>query len=1231
MHGYAQTPNSGYVFKHITSTDGLIKNKVTAICQDSEGFIWIGTQVGLQRYDGTRFTNYPANIRDTAALQTDWVSYIFEDSKKRLWVCTDQQGPYFLNKKTGKFYNYNLHAAAGNKINGIWNIAEDRQGTIWIGAHDGFYRLNNATNQFEKQNDKLGLSKKIKTAYIYVDADDNLWLATTEGVKLYNQQQKKLYDEKYNPQQNPLFNINGYVGSILRQGDEVWFTIERKLYRYKFSTNEVKTFTFKTPVDQSDSHFLNELIGAVYKLSNGTIVALLLNRGLAFYQPATDNFVIALADNSKPYAFHLNYNADEGACLYQDRDDNVMIGNGTGINIFNPGKQFAQSHGHFIKDKENFPRAEVNAFLEADNGDIFAGYYSTDGGIVKMDSNFHFINRYFLPGKSSELSGDNQVWGLFKGYDNFIWAPNQSNSLLKLNLSTNQLSKETDSMQTGPIITIVRDESGNSWTGYWRDGLSKTDAIPRKKTYYKQFLYSSADNAKRVYSLLIDADSIWVGTLQNGLQVFNKKTEKFTSAFLPSEKNNGSISSNCVTDIIRYNKDTLILATLMGINIFDVRSKIFTAITAKEGLPNNLVQTLLKDELGNIWVAGYDAWLCKLNMHDLSITNYDITDGITDQQFTCKFYQLKNGKVLIGESGSFISFDPSSLVTASPPACVRITGLRIFEKQLFVDSLLNNQPLSLSYKDNSIRIEFASLQYWNQASIKYYYKLDGIDKDWVLADKDHAAVYNNLKDGKYQFKVKCANRDGIFCKDITTLQIIIHPPFWKTWWFLLLSIIAGLVIFYCIIKWREANIKAVEAEKLKLQQLNADHYKSKLELEQIINYFSSSLIDKNQVDDVLWDVAKNLIGRLGFVDCMIYLWNEDKTRMLQKAGFGPKDSAEEISKQLFTVLPGQGIVGQVMLSKRPVVIPDTSKDDHYRADDITRLSEITVPIIYDNELLGIIDSEHPEKNFYTEQHLQLLATIATLVGNKIKSIEAEQLLQQTNIEMYSISEQLSKAKLEALRSQMNPHFIFNSLNAIQECILTNKIDAAYKYLSKFSKLQRMVLNNSQKELIPLSGEIEMLQLYLSLESLRFSRSFTYSIDITGIADADEIMIPSMITQPLVENAIWHGLRNKIGDKVLLITYTEKEGSLMIIIEDNGIGREQANIIKAQKIGSGQFASKGTMLLQQRLYVLSQQLKTDIQLHTTDKKDSAGLAAGTIVTITFPSNLETAETAPAELL
>jgi LytS/YehU family sensor histidine kinase len=173
----------------------------------------------------------------------------------------------------------------------------------------------------------------------------------------------------------------------------------------------------------------------------------------------------------------------------------------------------------------------------------------------------------------------------------------------------------------------------------------------------------------------------------------------------------------------------------------------------------------------------------------------------------------------------------------------------------------------------------------------------------------------------------------------------------------------------------------------------------------------------------------------------------------------------------------------------------------------------------------------------------------------------------------------------------------------------------------------MVLNNSEKELIALSSEIEMLNLYLSLESLRFSKSFQYEITIDAMIDPDEIMVPSLITQPYVENAVWHGLRNKQGDKKVSISCMETNGQLIISIDDNGIGRKKAAQIKEQKITGNQYASKGSTLSTNRILLLNHQYKTDIQANYTDKTDKDGVAEGTTVRITLPNNLSALNTQP----
>lgn len=222
----------------------------------------------------------------------------------------------------------------------------------------------------------------------------------------------------------------------------------------------------------------------------------------------------------------------------------------------------------------------------------------------------------------------------------------------------------------------------------------------------------------------------------------------------------------------------------------------------------------------------------------------------------------------------------------------------------------------------------------------------------------------------------------------------------------------------------------------------------------------------------------------------------------------------------------------------------------------------------------------------------------------------------------AIKQQMAELEAKAIRAQMNPHFIFNSLNAIQECIVTEQVDAAYDYLSRFSKLLRMVLDNSEKNFITLNSELETISLYLSLEALRFSQAFSYTLETNNALDKDDVSIPPLLLQPFVENAIWHGLINKAGDKKLSLRFDEKDGYLECVIEDNGVGRKKAAEIKNNKMGSARFESKGTKLALQRIEVLNRERAGSASIETIDLYDEAGNATGTRVIVKLAADLNT---------
>jgi sensor histidine kinase YesM len=214
---------------------------------------------------------------------------------------------------------------------------------------------------------------------------------------------------------------------------------------------------------------------------------------------------------------------------------------------------------------------------------------------------------------------------------------------------------------------------------------------------------------------------------------------------------------------------------------------------------------------------------------------------------------------------------------------------------------------------------------------------------------------------------------------------------------------------------------------------------------------------------------------------------------------------------------------------------------------------------------------------------------------------------ERTIESQRVGQQFLELRMQALRSQMNPHFLFNSLNAIQECIITNQTDAAVSYLAKFSKLMRVILTNSEKKEIPLSSELETLRLYLDIEGLRFSQSFHYEINLKTNIIPDLINIPPMLIQPYVENAIWHGLLNKQGEGILKIDLSNDDDYLQIIVEDNGLGRSEES--KKSLNSNPKHESKGTKLTQERL-----ELAGAAQTEIIDLVDENGKAIGTKVVL-----------------
>ncbi len=391
-------------------------------------------------------------------------------------------------------------------------------------------------------------------------------------------------------------------------------------------------------------------------------------------------------------------------------------------------------------------------------------------------------------------------------------------------------------------------------------------------------------------------------------------------------------------------------------------------------------------------------------------------------------------------------------------------------------------------------------------------------------------------------------------------------------------------------------------------------YEYELEIQRTIINFATSMFRQNKVDDILWDVAQNCISKLHFEDCVIYMIDHEKKVLVQKAAYGPKSFGKLKIRNPITINIGQGIVGTVAKTGIAEIVADTAHDPRYIRDDAQRFSELAVPIVYEEQVLGVIDSEHSQKNFFNERHLQILTTIAKLCANKISRAMIDEKIHSIDLEISEMKRHVAEAKLSALRAQMSPHFVFNSLNAIQHFITSNNNEDALSYLNRFSKLIRLILQKANDNQVSIADEITMLELYMQIESMRFSDRFEYTIKVDPEINQHSMAIPSMMIQPFVEYAIHFSLMHKKEKGMLMLEIKKSASKLICTVTDNGIARSESEHLKNSHKIQHDDAIENAF---KRLATLNSLSNKTAAIQINNLNDSYGQWSGTCVEISLP--------------
>jgi putative methionine-R-sulfoxide reductase with GAF domain len=1188
-------------FTRYTTADGMSHNNLTGLLQDSTGYIWVASSYGLNRFNGSKFVQYHSN--------SDSLSISVEDIAGMTWLDKDHlavftNGLHIIDTRTGDVSNLVIpyhNSQYQFKFNMIVRAMGDNKGHRYVLTRSGFYHFDENFKLLSRfdfyREDKVAVSHFYFGRGLLEMDSKRMMIVALDGLYIYDKE--KLLFRRMTAADSPV------MSEFLDYPNDDYQFYQHKPGRFFVLKSFTDSVVYINVAENRSvvSHFpidsiITEFSWRTKIVAASDTVFYLTGHNSGFYKMRfyPPSGAVKLY-REKYFSSYLCSN------LLKDKDGKLWVATNRGLFRQNSQRPASQAAILPASIEDKYPNIWMDdIYVSKDK--VYAGAWDKAGLFIYDKKTLRIEKQVSLWNGEARANFIRAMVPL----DNSTLLLGTNGPLLLFDLATNKsrvIVPPKWSLANDWSSDIYRDSEGRAWIA------SATINRYDHRTGKFELIPNHPEILRVPYAMEEDRDKhIWIAG--HGIARYNtteRRFDRFLDSFPSIRMPDKQVNSMAIDKQNRlwFNSNN------NGLILYDIDSRRMRHFTKSDGLPDNNISSLFI--LGNkLWIACYSGIAC-MDLQSLQIVSFGKEDGIPAMPILKGakfFYDSSDKQIYIGLSHAIVRFDPEYILRKRTSPHVFIENLVINGRKNY---FLPGNEINTSWRDNEIIITIGSINFIDGNSQGFAYR---IFKDsstaWQQLGIQPSFNISNLPPGKYRVQVKVFSINNRWQEQVKEIIINILPPFWLKTWFKILSVLVLLVLIYLLISWRTGVATKKEMEKTHLQKLKADDYKNQFELEQISNYFSSSLAGKKTVDEVLWDVAGNLIARLNYVDCMIYLWNEDKTKMVQKAAHGPKGKPEYIRAQVFDVLPGQGIVGHVLQTLQPVLVNDTRTDSRYRKDEAFRLSEICVPILHNGELLGIIDSEHHQAGYFTERDITIMTTIATLIGNKLKQLESEQILEVKRRELAGINEQLAEAKLSALQAQMNPHFVFNALNSIKRMILDGENEKASRYLSKFALMIRMTLNHSKGTFVTIGENIEFLKTYLEMEQLRFDDSFTWKIDIDEETDTEDTMIPSLMIQPLVENAIWHGLLQVEGEKKLLISFTTAQDRITCSIEDNGIGIFQAEKLKL--LNRSQHRSVGLENLRNRIKILNEKYHIDCRLEITDLCSNEACKRGTLAVLGF---------------
>jgi len=1018
--------NGSLSFETIGDKYSIPHGIVTKLFQDKQGFIWIGTQNGLVRFDGYRYKIYKRDRKNRNSIAGDFIRAIHQAPDGKLWIGTMNDGVAVFDNNTETFQNFSYESDNTNGIshNRVAAILSEPNGDMWLGTGGGLNFFSRSENTFIRYNDSF-ISNDIRS--LLLDADGQLWVGTNKGLYKFIQASKSFVKVHSSIDDNQSFADESIEALYQSHDGKIWVGTKENGLAY-LSSESGKLTRFTRGVQ--DTQISHQWISSIIEPIQGEIWASTFGGGINIIDTETNTRKEVIQYDSSVAS---SINLDSVSHLFVDNAGLLWVGTwGGGLNRNNIKQQAFRILRHSAYDPTGLSHPDVYAILELKDGRWLVG--TSSNGIDILDQHFTLLDGIRrIEGANIELSNI-VISALAQTEDDYVWIGTINHGLWRLDLKrlTFKAFNQSQGLIGNSISKLLPDQN-NLWVGT-HTGLSYINNV--NGTIKSFTAESSQVFSERVNTMAHDKKgNIWVGTNQGlfYLAIGSQKLRQIKYELGDTT----SLSSGHISGLLFDRNNELWIDTAAGLNrllTFDGMHAKFESISDKVGLDGlSFGSNLLEDNSGNIWTQWH-----VLNPNRLQVRKITQAEGADiGTAWMNSNAKSKNGKLLFGGTEGILVVSPElfRLSNFNPP--IVITDIEVDGIKQAVKPFLTLDPTKQGFS-----IEFASLDYSLPQQNKYSYKLEGFNDDWVETSADNRRVtYTNLPPGDYTLYLKGTNYLGHWSEHSAQMKVTVMPSFYQTAAFRLAIGLAIFITFYSLYLYRVNQLKrSQELLETQVEQRTLDLKKAHEDLA-VISDIGKEITATLDLDLLLEQLYTHTTQIMKADSFGIGIYHQDldivKIELAVEDGVRIKPYQRDMNNKnqlaVWCIEHNDKIFIQDAEKELIHYFEDPNKQDpeqgfELESGNYTKApqSYLYVPLTIKNTVIGIITAQSYHKNAYSTKHLQMLETLATYAAiaidnaNKLKQINnandnlvfAQQALQKANevLEEISVTDQLTGLK-----------------------------------------------------------------------------------------------------------------------------------------------------------------------------------------------------------------------------